>query len=56
MSKLNDNEQEDLLTLFNKKYELDKEIFNLEKTPFNGYLVFKDEELLDEITKEDKND
>lgn len=56
ISKLNNDENESLLTLFNKKYELDKEIFALEKTPLNGYLVFKDEELLKEITKENKND
>ena len=56
ISKLNNDENESLLTLFNKKYELDKEIFALEKTPLNGYLLYKDEELLKEITKENKND
>ncbi len=53
-NKVNDLSSDDLVTLFKEKYALDKEIFEKEKTPINGYLVFKDEELLKEIEKGNK--
>ncbi len=46
----------DLVGLFKEKYELDKKIFDLEKTPLNGYLLFKDEIILKKLKDEKKND
>ena len=46
----------DLVQLFKEKYELDKKIFDLEKTPLNGYLLYKDENILKKLKDEQKND
>ena len=46
----------DLVQLFKEKYELDKKIFDLEKTPLNGYLLYKDETILKKLKDEQKND
>lgn len=42
----------DLVQLFKEKYELDKKIFDLEKTPLNGYLLYKDETILKKLKDE----